>query len=138
MAALLGILASTPAEVAAYTYNQVTTSDANTVLGPDYSESSGGTALMADGFTASANSATAGPTANITLPDRNECMHSTLMAAGPGRCTPAADTPPDAVTAAAVDAGLNTESTHEPGRLMLAGSALIVIGMAMKKRRKKV
>jgi hypothetical protein len=135
--ALLWTLPSTPAEVDTYTFSQVTTSDAHAALGLAYSESSGGTTLMADGFTAPANCATAGPT-SFTLCDRDECMNSKFMAADGGHCTPDAGTPRGALTAAAFDGGLNAQSAHEPGRLMLAGSALIVIGMAMKKRRKNV
>jgi hypothetical protein len=231
-AALLGIAAITPAQATTYTFGWLTLSNANTVLGLDYSESSNGITLTAYGLTAPANltqPATAGPdlyaknggsgdtglglttstggnpgmindgvqvdfanalaaapnatvtmrisglqsgaswaiygsntlltvvgdsktdgalgqpllsgsgrnsdpTATVNLPDWGEYAYYTLMSTGSTMCD-SADILLGTVT---IDGGVTTQSTPEPGSMLLGGTALIAIGVGLKKRQKKV
>jgi hypothetical protein len=229
-AALLGITVTTPAGATTYTFGWITPSNANTVLGLDYSESSNGITLTAYGLTAPANltqpgtagpdlyaksagsgenglglstnsdrntgmindgvqvdfanvlaavpiatvimaisglqsgeswaiygsntlltvagasktdgtlgepllsgsGSNADPTVTVTLPDWGEYTYYTLTATNPAIC----DSEDILLGAVTVGGGL-TQSTPEPGSLVLAGTALIVIGVLMKKRQKK-
>ena len=118
-AALLGMMAIIPAQAATYTFDWVTPGNADTVLGLEYSESSNGITLTAHVLTAPANPATASPD----------------LAAGSAMCD-SADVLPGAQT---IHGGLTTQTqkTPQPGSLLMAGTALIVIGVSRKKKQKK-
>lgn len=75
-----------------------------------------------------------GSNATVTLPDWGQYTYYTLLATGSGGCTPDANILLGTVT---VNGGLTTQSTPEPGSLLLAGTALIVIGAVMKKKQTK-
>jgi hypothetical protein len=117
-AALLGMMAITPAQAATYTFDRVTPGNADTVLGLEHSESSNGITLTAFGLTEPANPTAAGPD----------------LAAGSAMCDSA-----DVLPAVTIHGGLTTQTqkTPEPGGLLMAGTALIVIGVLMKKKQKK-
>jgi hypothetical protein len=231
-AAMVGMMAITPAQASTITFGWLTPSNENTVLGLSYSQTSGGVTLTAYGLTAPSNlthPATAGPdlyakdggsgdsglglststgghpgmisdgiqvdfasalaalpnatvtmtiaglqsgdswaiygsntpltvagasktdgnlgepllsgtdsksapTVTVDLPDWGEYTRYTLMSTGSGMCD-SADILLGAVTINGTTT--TTTSTPEPGSLLTVGSALIVIGVAMKKARKK-
>lgn len=232
-AALIGMTAITPAQATTYTFDWLTPSNANTVLGLSYSESSNGITLTAYGLTAPSNPkqpATAGPdlyaqnggtgdtglglststggnpgmindgvqvdfanalvavpnatvtmaisglqsgeswaiygsntqytvagnsktdgalgepllsgsgsnadpTVTVTLPDWGQYSYYTLMSTGSAMC----DNGDILLGAVTVNGGmtLTTQNAPEPGSLLLAGTALIVIGVMMKRAQKK-
>ena len=72
------------------------------------------------------------PTTSITLPDWGQYSYYTLMATG---------TAPDANvllgTLTITGSNVTTQATPEPGSLLMAGTALIVLGAILRKRQKK-
>jgi hypothetical protein len=82
----------------------------------------------------SGSGSNADPTVSINLPDWGQYTYYTLMATDPGGCTPDANILLGTVT---INGGITVQNTPEPGSLVLAGTALIVIGVMMKKKQKK-
>jgi len=76
----------------------------------------------------------ANPTGAITLPDWGQYTYYTLLATGTSPCDTDANILLGTVT---VSGATTVTSTPEPGSLLLMGSALLVIGVAMKKSQKK-
>ena len=76
----------------------------------------------------------ANPTTTVTLPDWGQYTYYTLMATDPGGKNCDANVLLGAVT---INGTTTVTSTPEPGSLILAGSALLLIGVVMKKAQKK-
>ena len=74
------------------------------------------------------------PTVSVNLPDWGEYTYYTLMAQGATPCDDDANILLGTVT---VNVPTTVTSTPEPGSLLMVGSALVVIGIVMKKARKK-
>jgi hypothetical protein len=81
-------------------------------------------------------SATGNPVQTVTLPDWGEYTYYTLLATDPANCTPLANILLGTVTLTEPGTPQNTP-TPEPGTLVMAGSALIAVGVLMKKKQKK-
>jgi len=81
-------------------------------------------------------SATGNPVQTVTLPDWGEYTYYTLLATDPANCTPLANIVLGTVTLDIPTTPQNTPAP-EPGTLLMAGSALIAVGVTMKKKQKK-
>jgi hypothetical protein len=74
------------------------------------------------------------PTVTVNLPDWGEYTYYTLLATGATPCDTDANILLGTVT---INRTTTVTSTPEPGSLLMVGSALVLIGVAMKKARKK-
>ena len=74
------------------------------------------------------------PSVTVTLPDWGQFTYYTLMSTDPGGCEPDANIVLGTVT---IPGPVTTTDTPEPGSMLMVGSALVVIGLVMKKARKK-
>ncbi len=74
------------------------------------------------------------PSGTITLPDWGQYTYYTLLATDPGGCTPDANILLGTVS---ISGTTTITSTPEPSSLILMGTALIVIGAALRKAQKK-
>jgi hypothetical protein len=73
------------------------------------------------------------PTVSITLPDWGQYSYYTLMATNSVMC----DSEDILLGTVTINGGTTIQDTPEPGSLVLAGTALIVIGVMMKKKRNR-
>jgi hypothetical protein len=81
-------------------------------------------------------SATSNPVQTVNLPDWGVYTYYTLVATDPANCTPLANILLGTVTIDTPGTPQNTP-TPEPGTLLMSGSALIAVGVTMKKKQKK-
>ena len=82
----------------------------------------------------SGSGSNANPTVTINLPDWGQYTYYTLMATDPGGSNPDANILLGTVT---INGGITVQNTPEPGSLLLAGTALLIIGVMIKKKHKK-